>query len=91
MASSAPAAPSRCPVIDFVEDTMSVCACSPKTRLMAAVSSRSFGCVDVPWALMYSMSVGRRPAWSRAIFIARAFPSPSGDGAVMWYASAVAP
>ena len=50
--SIAPAAPSMWPVIDFVDETATVCAWSPSTLLMAAVSAASFSGVDVPWALM---------------------------------------
>ena len=51
-ASSPPAPPSRCPVIDLVDDTASFWAWSPKQRLMASVSSLSLNGVDVPCALM---------------------------------------
>jgi len=51
-ASTAPAAPSRCPIIDFVELMASLRACSPKSRLIAQVSMRSLGGVEVPCALM---------------------------------------
>ena len=51
-ASSPPAAPSRCPVIDLVDDTASFVACSPKQRLIASVSILSPCGVDVPCALM---------------------------------------
>ena len=40
-ASTPPAAPRRCPVIDFVELSASRRAWSPKTALMAWVSARS--------------------------------------------------
>ena len=52
IASRAPAAPNRWPVIDFVEETISLRAWSPKTSLIACVSARSFAGVDVPCALM---------------------------------------
>ena len=38
--------------MDLVELTGSLRACSPKSRLMAMVSSWSLNGVDVPWALM---------------------------------------
>ena len=79
----APAAPSRCPVIDLVEETASLCACSPNTRLIARVSNLSLYCVEVPWALMYPTAAGSSPASRRAAAIARAAPSPWGSGAVM--------
>ena len=50
MASTAPAAPSRWPVIDLVELTGGIS--SPNTWRMAAVSQASFRGVEVPWALM---------------------------------------
>ncbi len=51
-ASSAPLAPSRCPVMDLVELTANRSACAPKTRRIASVSVRSFSGVLVPCALM---------------------------------------
>jgi hypothetical protein len=51
-ASTAPAAPSRCPIADLVEETGIFFACSsPSARFSAAVSAASFSCVEVPWAL----------------------------------------
>src|SRR5262250_2538424 len=82
-ASIAPAAPSRWPVIDLVEASITFCAYSPKTRLTAVVSVRSFGGVEVPWALMYWMSEGDRPASRSARSMLRAAPSPPGVGDVM--------
>ena len=38
--------------MDFVELMGTLCACSPKTVLMAAVSNLSLRGVEVPWALM---------------------------------------
>ena len=52
IASIAPAAPKQWPVIDFVDETASSYAWSPKTSLIALVSARSPSGVDVPWALM---------------------------------------
>ena len=49
---SQPAAPSRWPVIDLVEEMEIWRAASPKVRLMANVSQRSLIGVEVPWALM---------------------------------------
>ena len=51
-----------CPVEDLVELTFTVRAASPNTALIALVSLRSFACVEVPWALMYWMSLGATPA-----------------------------
>ena len=50
--SIAPAAPKQCPVTDFVDDTASVRAWSPKTCLIARVSAASPSGVEVPCALM---------------------------------------
>jgi hypothetical protein len=50
--SSAPAAPSRCPVIDLVEPKMSFRACSPKMAFTASVSATSPCSVEVPCALI---------------------------------------
>ncbi len=52
IASTAPAAPNRWPIIDLVLLIGMRAACWPKTVLMACVSERSFSWVDVPWALM---------------------------------------
>ena len=49
MASEAPAAPSRCPIMDFVDDTRIWSRSSPRARRMAAVSAGSFLAVPVPW------------------------------------------
>ena len=51
-ASTAPLAPSRWPVMDLVELTISRSAWAPNTRRMAAVSPLSLRGVEVPWALM---------------------------------------
>ena len=80
-ASTPPAAPSRWPVIDFVELTASRRAWSPKTVLMARVSVVSLSSVDVPWALTYWTSSGPIPASSMARCMTRAAPSPVGSGA----------
>jgi len=50
-ASMAPAAEMVWPIIDFVELTRTAAARAPNTCLIAAVSTRSFIGVDVPWAL----------------------------------------
>ena len=53
MHASAPAPPSRWPVIDFVDEIGTRRAStSPNTSLMAAVSVASLAGVEVPWALM---------------------------------------
>ena len=83
-ASTAPAAPSRCPIADLVEDTGISLAASPSAALMACVSARSLSGVEVPCALMYTMSSGVRPASASATRIASAAPAPSLSGAVRW-------
>ena len=65
-----PAAPSKCPVMDFVELTGIRWACSPNTCLMAFVSMAS-AIVDVPWALIYPMSVFATPASLSAMSVQR--------------------
>ena len=50
-ASTAPAAPSRWPMTDFVLETGTRAACSPSAACSATVSERSLSGVDVPWAL----------------------------------------
>ncbi len=90
-ASSAPAAPSRCPVIDFVAVTDMLSVWSPKARLIALYSATSPTGVEVACALMWMMSVGDRSARSTAYSIARDAPEPLGSGAVMWWASADMP
>ena len=52
IASIAPAAPNVWPMTDFVEETASSYAWSPKTSLIAFVSARSPSGVEVPCALM---------------------------------------
>ena len=49
-ASTAPAAPSRWPIADFVLDTGTSAARSPSAAFSAAVSERSLSGVEVPWA-----------------------------------------
>ena len=73
--------------MDFVDETASFFAWSPKTLLIAVVSILSPWGVDVPCALMYWTSSGFAPA-SRSVFVmTREGPSPSSEGALMWYAS----
>ena len=70
IASIAPAAPRRCPVIDLVDDMATPEAASPSRRSTAPASMPS-AMVEVPWALMYWMSEGPRPASFRAACMAR--------------------
>jgi hypothetical protein len=51
IASTAPAAPSRCPIDDFVDDIEIFAAASPTSR-STAPSSMVSAIVEVPWALM---------------------------------------
>ena len=84
MASRAPVAPRRWPVMDLVEDILSLWACSPKTALAARVSMGSLRPVEVPWALMYWTSSGLMPASAMAMRSAWMMPLASGSGATMW-------
>jgi len=84
MASTAPAAPSRCPIADLVEDTGMAAAASPSAALSARVSARSFKGVEVPCALTYTTSSGSRPASASASRMASAAPVPCLSGAVRW-------
>ena len=78
MDSSAPAAPSRCPVIDLVEVSTVFRAASP-SALIAFTSATSPSGVDVAWALMCMTSRAACRS-SSAILIARAPPSALGIG-----------
>ena len=83
IASTAPAADIKCPIIDFVELIGILKAPSPKTALIACVSAGSFFGVDVPWALIYVISDAESPAIFNAVNIARLAPRPSGSGSLM--------
>ena len=90
--STAPAAPSRCPVIDLVEVTATCGAASPSAVRMASASATSPCGVLVACALMCTTSDGdRHQRQSSAIRIARVAPLPSGSGWAMWWPSAVMP
>jgi len=52
MASTLPAAPSRWPIADLVEDIETLYACSPNSRFTAPSSISSPSGVEVPCALM---------------------------------------
>src|SRR5207245_6638775 len=52
IASTLPAAPSKCPIAEFVEDIENSYACSPNSRLTAPSSISSPSGVEVPWALI---------------------------------------
>ena len=91
-ASSAPAAPRRWPVIDFVAVTAMPSVCSPNARLIALYSATSPTGVEVACALMWLMSLERQAgALDGAQVMARDAPEPFGSGAVMWWASADSP
>src|SRR6476661_886247 len=83
-ASTAPEAPSRCPICDLVADTATSSTCLPRAALRAVYSGLSPTGVEVAWALTCTTS----SAWIRpsnmAAFSARVAPRPSGSGAVMW-------
>src|SRR3712207_6327817 len=51
IASTAPAAPSKCPTADLVDDMVSLAAALPTMRSMAFSSISSPSGVEVPWAL----------------------------------------
>ena len=78
MASIAPAPPKRCPVIDLPELMDILYECCPNTFFMANTSGRSPAGVDVPWVLMWSMSLGDSWASSKALLMLSVAPSPSG-------------
>ena len=82
MASSAPAAPSECPVTPLIEVTGG--PGRSKTFSIASASARSLSGVEVPWALIWATSAGRIPASSSASSMQATAPSPPGAGAVMW-------
>src|SRR3989304_2381313 len=83
-ASSPPAPPSRWPVMDLVELTATLEACSPNARLTATVSMASPSGVEVPWALTYPTCCGCTLASRRAAHITRKAPSPSPAGWGVW-------
>ena len=80
-ASSAPAPPSRWPVIDLVLVTTTSVACAPSVAWSIRPSAMSPCGVEVAWALTWAMSVGLIVAPRRsARRIARAPPRPCGVG-----------
>ena len=85
--STAPAAPSRCPVAPLVDDTYNGewrnVVDKPKTEWIAFTSAKSPTGVDVACALIYPMCSGKREAQDRAESIARAAPSPVSGGEVI--------
>src|SRR4051794_2437087 len=83
IASTPPAAPSRWPVIDLVDDTINFLDASPKQAFIACVSARSPAGVEVPCALTYCTSPAFKPASFIAAVMQRAAPSPFSLGAVM--------
>ena len=91
MVSTAPAAPSKCPVIDLVADTHRPSTASPRALRIASASATSPTGVEVAWALMWTTSEGTAPADSMAIRMARLAPDPTGSGWAMWWASEVMP
>ena len=91
MPSTAPAAPIRWPVIDFVPLMAISGVRSPKTAQKACASRRSPSGVDVPWGLIRSISSRGTPWRSRAISMARRVPSPFSTGWMRSHASAAEP
>ena len=91
-ASRPPAAPSRCPVIDLVDETATLPGVLAEAALdgqrLDLVAVRRRGAVGVD---VVHLRRGLTPALSSAARITRNAPSPSSDGAVMWYASADMP
>ena len=83
IASTAPAAPSKCPVMDFVELIFIEYKWSLKTCPKAFASALSPSGVDVPCMLTTSTSLYVRPESLMQLFITLIAPSPSGWGAVM--------
>ena len=83
-ASMPPAEPRQCPTIDLIPLMGISFALSPNILLIPRVSAMSLKGVAVPWALMVSTFPGETPAWSKAIRITLATPSPLGSGEVRW-------
>jgi hypothetical protein len=81
-----PMAPSEWPTIDLIELIGVRRACSPRLRLTAAVSCRSFCLVLEPCALTYPTSSAPTPARASAVVMDRAISTPSVVSPVMWYA-----
>ena len=79
--STAPAAPSRCPSIDFGAVSS---GWSPIAIWIAIASATSPTGVEVACALTCATSSGASSASRSAMEIARAAPVPDGSGAVMW-------
>ena len=52
IASTAPAAPNKCPIDDLVDDMQMRAAAFPTSRCTAPISISSPTGVEVPWALM---------------------------------------
>ena len=72
----------------FVEVTGTPSA--PNTSAIAAASAASLSGVDVPWALIVADVAGLAGRRRRAPDCMQAIaPAPPGDGAVMWWASAL--
>jgi hypothetical protein len=84
MPSTAPAAPSRWPIADLVEDMARPPAAPSHSRSTAPSSRSSPSGVEVPCALTYCTSSGETPALFSAARMERKAPSPDSDGAVMW-------
>ena len=81
--SSAPAPPSRWPVIDFVDDTTAPADASPSAAAMACASTMSPAGVEVACALTWTTCSADSPASASALRMTRTSPLPSGAGWAM--------
>uniref|UniRef100_A0A182N781 CHHC U11-48K-type domain-containing protein n=1 Tax=Anopheles dirus TaxID=7168 RepID=A0A182N781_9DIPT len=77
----------RCPWAPFVDETATVCVCSPKSVLIERASIASPIGVDVACAFTYPTSATPTPASFSALRMASSAPVPSSRGAVRWDAS----
>ena len=91
IASTAPAAPNKCPVIDLVEFIFIEYKCSPKTSYNAFDSATSPKGVEVPCMFTVSIFLRSTLASLRQFSMTLIAPIPSGCGAVIWCASAESP
>ncbi len=87
-ASTAPAPPSRCPVIDLVADTTTPSAAGPSAAAMAWPSTASPAGVEVACAFTCTTWSGSSPASASTAWMAATMPRPLGSGWAMWCASA---
>ena len=81
--STAPAPPSKCPVIDLVAVTTTLSSASPNADRIALYSAISPTGVDVACAFTWQTSEALALASFKANFMALDAPAPSGSGAAM--------